>query len=174
LLTGLLCQFLSVLNVGGTVYLTRRFRVSQCLQIMEENKITFFVGVPTVYIMMLTEIEKQYRDLSALRMAIYGGSALSEISIRGLAKISPTIQLFNGFGATETSAPCIISPSKDSLRKLPSIGIEISVVECRIMNDQGVEVPIGQSGELWVKGSTVIKGYWNNEEANRREFTEGY
>ena len=172
--TGLICQFLSVLNVGGTVYLTRRFRANQCLKIIEENKISFFVAVPTVYIMILAEIEKQFRDLSSLRVAIYGGSAMSESTIRGLSNISPHILLFNGFGATETSAPCIISPSMDSLRKLPSIGIEIPVVECRIVNEHGDDVPIGQSGELWVKGSTVIKSYWNNEKANEQEFSEGY
>ena len=80
------------------------------------------------------------------------------------------------YGLTESSPVTHVNPFSGGKRKIGSIGIPISDTECRIVDlvDGNMDVPIGESGEILVKGPQVMKGYWNRPEETANTLTDGW
>jgi len=144
------------------------------LELMEKEKITFFIGVPTMYIMMLSRPEFKNFDLRHWRIGAYGGSIMPDSTIVQLTETLPNLRLFNSYGATETTGSSTALPSQYARSHAKSVGIPFPTVECKIMDEQGREVPRGTIGEIWLKGPNVVKGYWNNPQATAAEITDGF
>lgn len=78
-----------------------------------------------------------------------------------------------GYGLTETSPTCTITPHSAGPSAYGSIGALLSNVEARLVDEDDKDVPVGERGELWIRGGNVMKGYWRNPEATKGCMAEG-
>jgi long-chain acyl-CoA synthetase len=80
----------------------------------------------------------------------------------------------NGYGLTETSSVTTMNSGVDYQRKPDSVGVPVAVVDVRVVDPEGQDVPVGQAGELWIRGPNVVKGYWRKPEATAAAFEDGW
>ncbi len=80
----------------------------------------------------------------------------------------------NAYGATETTSPATIMPADQTAQRRLSVGRPVPGAEICIMDETGHELPVGETGELWIRGAMVVSGYWRNPEADAREFAAGF
>jgi len=80
----------------------------------------------------------------------------------------------NGYGLTETTSAVIANSGADYLARPESVGRPQATVDARVVGDDGDEVPVGEIGEIWIRGPNVIPGYWNNPEATEASFGGGW
>jgi long-chain acyl-CoA synthetase len=172
--TGLVAQFLHFISIGGTCVIMRSFKTERFLDLMVNESITHTIAVPTIYFFMLNSPELKYADLSSLRIAAYGGAPMAKDTILRLKAELPWLELYNCYGATETTSPATITPADKSLLKADSVGLPVPVGEMKVCDDQGNELSQGSIGELRIKGPMVIPGYWENPSANEHCFIDGY
>jgi long-chain acyl-CoA synthetase len=131
--------------------------------------------VPTILWLMLNEPELASYDLSSMRQFAAGGSASPEELLRACAARLPGVQLMPGYGLTEATAMTHTTTSLDeALAKLGSVGKALPILEDRVVDASGKDLPPGQPGELLVKGCQVMKEYWNNPEATRQTIVDGW
>jgi len=172
--TGLVGQLLHMVQVGGTSVLMEKYKTDRYIQLLAEENITFLFNVPTIYVMMMSHPDFAKHTYHAVRTLAFGGAPMSMDTISNLKKAFPGAELHNAYGATETSSPTTIMPRHAPKEKLHSVGMPIPVAEIKVIDENGEECAPGQVGQLLIKGPMVIEGYWNNEEANRRSFTDGF
>ena len=144
------------------------------LEAISKFKPTFAPLVPTMFIGLLNHPGIDQADLTSIKGCFSGSAPLPLEVIRDFeAKTGSTI--VEGFGMTESSPVTHINPFIGK-RKVGSIGVPIPDTLCRIvdLNDGETDMPVGESGELLVKGPQVMKGYWNNPEATAETLTNGW
>lgn len=143
------------------------------LETIRKFKPTFAPLVPTMYIGMLNHPDIDKTDLTSIKGCFSGSAPLPVEVIRDFEKITGAV-IVEGFGLTEATPVTHVNPFAGGKRKVGSIGVPISDTECRIVNldAEDTDVPVGQTGELLVKGPQVMKGYWNNPEETARTLTD--
>ncbi|OQY44400.1 MAG: long-chain fatty acid--CoA ligase [Desulfobacteraceae bacterium 4572_87] len=144
------------------------------LEAISKFKPTFAPLVPAMFIGLLNHPGIDQADLTSIKGCFSGSAPLPVEVIRDFeAKTGSTI--VEGFGMTESSPVTHINPFVGE-RKVGSIGLPISDTECRIvdLNDGETNMPLGESGELLLKGPQVMKGYWNKPEATAETLTDGW
>lgn len=157
---------------GGYFYLLKRWESSKkTLQVMEEKDITFFFGPPTMYTYMLNEPNVENYQLK-LKVAYTGASSLPKSIFERWREVFG-FEIVEGYGLTECS-PVVSANPIDGQKKIGSVGLPITDVQVKIVNDQFEEVPVGEVGELVVKGPSVMKGYFNREKENQEAFYDGW
>ena len=172
--TGLVGQLLHMFYVGGTVHSLKRYQNEEYINRILDHKINFLFNVPTIFIMMSTSEEFQKHSFDFVKKVAFGGSPIYQQTFTMLKKAFPEAQLHNAYGATETTSPATLMPVKYSESKATSVGLPVKVADIKIIDPEGEECPIGESGELYIKGPMVIKEYWDNPTANQTSFTDGY
>jgi O-succinylbenzoic acid--CoA ligase len=172
--TGLIAIVFSMFSVGGTVLVLPTFRARAFLEFAAEEKMTHTVLVPAMYNLCLREPDLNRHDLSAWRIGSYGGAPMPESAIVALGKALPGLVLINGYGATETTSPASMTPPGEGLRRRETIGAPLHCADIIVVDSSGREVPVGQIGEIWIRGPMVVQGYWNDPQATRAAFTAGY
>ncbi|WP_135548375.1 class I adenylate-forming enzyme family protein [Paenibacillus cymbidii] len=172
--TGLVGQMLHMVYIGGASVLVRRFRAAEFVRVLSEARITFTFNVPAVYTMMLCDESFARFRYDAVRILAYGGAAMSPQTIEQLKRTFPGVQLYNAYGATETTSPATVMPAGYQERKLLSVGLPIPVIEVKIVNHDGEICGPLQEGELLIKGPNVVQGYWDNKDANETSFEGDY
>jgi long-chain acyl-CoA synthetase len=150
---------------GGTLTFIPRFDPAKALEIIERDKVTVFMGVPTMYNAMLHEDSREQRDTSSLKICTSGGSAMPGELLRGFEEAFGC-KVLEGYGLSETS-PVASFNHPDKERKIGSIGTPIQDVEMKVVDDDGNEVEQGEVGEIVIKGPNVMKGYWDREDATK-------
>jgi len=169
---GQTCALNAAVLTGATVTLLPRFEPGRALEIIARDRVTIFEGVPTMYVAMLRHPSVSTTDLSSVRVAVSGGSALPVEVLHEFERIFAA-DLLEGYGLSETS-PIVSFNRVGELRKPGSIGTPVEGVEVRMLDPEGVEVPQGQVGELAVRGHCVMKGYWENPEATAAAIPDGW
>ncbi|KAI8084129.1 uncharacterized protein B0P05DRAFT_536257 [Gilbertella persicaria] len=151
------------LYLGIPVYVMPRFDLVQFCETVQKQKITFTCLVPPIILLLAKHpIINQY-DLSSLQLVICGAAPLGADLSQQVKKRLPNLVIKQGYGLTETTPVAIAEPTD---RVVPgSIGILVSSMTAKIVDEDGNEVPTGERGELWLKGPNVMKGYINNPEA---------
>ena len=146
----------------------------QLLEAIEKFKPTFAPLVPTMYIGMLNHPRIEKSDMTSIKGCFSGSAPLPLEVIRDFEAKTGAV-IVEGFGMTESTPVTHINPFGGQ-RKVGSIGLPIPDTECRIvdLSDGETDVPVGDSGELLVKGPQVMKGYWNNPEATAETLTDGW
>ena len=144
------------------------------LETISKYKPTFAPLVPTMFIGLLNHPKIEQTDLTSIKGCFSGSAPLPVEVIREFEKKTGSV-IVEGFGMTESSPVTHINPFNGQ-RKAGSIGLPISDTLCRVvdLNDGKTDLPIGEAGELLVKGPQVMKGYWNNPEATAETLADGW
>lgn len=172
--TGLVAIILAMAGVGGCVVVLREFKAAACVQQVVTHRVTYSLMVPAMYALCLREPALANADLSAWRLAGFGGAPMPPSTIEGLHTHCPGIRLFNAYGATETTSPATITPTGSTRVEMVGVGVPVPCGDIRVMDAQGVEVPRGTPGEVWIAGPMVVPRYWNNPAATAQGFVAGY
>lgn len=168
-----LYQVLMAFMFGGTIVLERSFLyIHQVLKRIEDEKVTGFPIVPTILAMLLTLENLANYNFSTLRYLSNTGAALPVEHIRKLRRLFPDVKLYSMFGLTECKRVSYLPPNELD-RRPDSVGIPMPNCEVFILNENGEEVAPGEVGELVVRGSNVMQGYWNSPELTAKYFRGG-
>jgi long-chain acyl-CoA synthetase len=133
--------------------------------------ITVFIGVPAMYV-VLVNAGKQNVAFPNLRRVICGGAPLPVDTINGM-KEGLDLEVVEGYGLTEASPACLFNPIH-GVHKPGSVGVPFPLNECKVVNEDGEEQPVGKPGELLVKGPNVMRGYYNRDEENAVTIVDGW
>lgn len=152
-----------VFTIGGTIVLHRSFDAAEVWRTIAAERCTVVLGVPTIWKMLLEAPEFAGADLSSVRWLISGGAPLPQYIIEAYQRRGVVFK--QGYGLTEVGVNCFAMTVEESVRRAGSIGKPLMFTETRLVGEDGAEVPVGEVGELWLRGPHVCRGYWNNPEA---------
>jgi long-chain acyl-CoA synthetase len=159
---------------GGTMVLMYRWDAGEALRLIEREKVTGMSGVPVMARELLDHPDFAITDISSLTALAGGGAQVPPDLVLKIESQVASARPGTGYGMTETCG-IITSISGDFFVDKPdSAGPAMPCYEAKCVDDDGNEVPLGQVGELWVKGSAVIKGYINRPEATAATITDGW
>ena len=170
---GLSSVTLGTLTAGACLQIATRFAAPDVAHALMFDAITVFQGVPAMYAKLI-ELVADDKNFSApqLRFTYAGGSPLDPaLKARSEARLGLT--LHNGYGLTE-SAPTVSQTRLERPRLDCSVGEIIPGVTVRIVDRQGHEVAIGESGELWLRGPNVMKGYYRDPQLTQTVIIDGW
>ncbi len=168
-----LYQVIPSIMYGGTVILESSFMFPiKILQLIEKEKATGFPMVPTIFALLFNLKNLDKYDLSSLRYITNAGAALSAERILKLKTILPKTKIFSMYGLTECQRVSYLNPAEIEIRP-SSVGKAIPNCEVFLLNENNEEVGVGDVGELVVRGSNVMRGYWNAPELTKKTFREG-
>jgi len=156
----------------GTIFLMSGFDMEKILKSIQENEITLFFGVPTMFAWLAIFPDVEKYDTSSVARWISGAAALS-LEIRQAFEKRYKATILEGYGLTETVSGFSLQ-RHDRLVKPGSVGPVVSGAEVRVVDDEGRPLPPGQVGELTIKGPNVMKGYYKNEEETARVLKDGW
>ncbi|RSK26342.1 fatty acid--CoA ligase family protein [Bacillus sp. HMF5848] len=157
---------------GGTVLIVPKFSPGDIFSLVKETEATVFAGVPTMYNFLLQYPEGQPDDMKSLRLCISGGASMPVALLKSFEK-KFQVAISEGYGLSEASPVTCFNPL-DRPRKPGSIGTSILNVENKVVNELGEDVPVGEVGELIVKGPNVMKGYYKMPEETAATIKEGW
>ena len=157
---------------GACLTLLPKFDGEQALSIIDRDRVSVFLGVPTMYMGLLAVKDKERFDTTALQVAASGGASLP---VEVLHKVEQTfgITLLEGYGLSETS-PVASFNHPDRPTKPGSVGIPIRGVEFALHDENDNDVAEGEIGEIVIRGENVMKGYWNRPEATDEAMRGGW
>lgn len=160
------------LHRGARVVLLRKFDADLILRLTEQERVTVLFGVPTMMDFMKRSPLFASCDLSSVRYAIVGGEAMPLNLIDTWEKRG--IPIRQGYGLTEFGPNVFSLNQEDSRRKRGSIGFPNFYIEARVVDDAGVEMPVGEVGELILRGPVAMSGYWQNPAATAEVLKNGW
>jgi len=159
---------------AGAMIIMFSFNPSEVLEAIEYYRIRLFAGVPVMYQMIINSPDFTERDLSSIESAACGSAALApELSRRWEEVVG--IRVSQGFGLTESTAFSHMAALWMPEIKSESIGVPDIDTDCIIVNPETLEeLPIGEVGEMLIRGPQVMKGYWKNPEATKKDLVNGW
>lgn len=167
-----LYQVLMAFKVGGTIVLERLFTYPHAvLETIVREKITGFPIVPTISAILLQMDLKKYR-FPNLRYLTNTAAALPVHHIRRLRECFPHVQIYSMYGLTECKRVSYLPPAEIDIRP-GSVGRGMPNEEVYLADDFGRRLPPGSTGELVVRGSNVMKGYWESPEETAKMLRPG-
>lgn len=173
---GLQSLLLPFTAAGGKVVLMHHWDPVEALDLIERESVTALAGVPTTVFQLLEEAERQGRTLPSLSGVASGATLVPPELVRRIDhQLASRAAPANGYGLTETSGPAITNSGQSYVDRPDSVGKPISpVMEVRVVNLDGTGVPTGEVGEIWLKGPTVVRGYFGDDAATAVAFTDGW
>lgn len=167
--------------LGASHAYLAEYTPANVLAAIARYRVTIASLVPTVIIRMLQDPEFGRHDMSSLRLISYGTSPMAAEWIRRAMEAFPDVDMHQCYGLTETSPILAILDETAHRRALAgeeallrAAGRPLVGVDLRILDDQGAEVPVGQVGEIVVRGPQVAKGYHNRPQENAESFRNGW
>ena len=157
----------AIMNVGlycgAELLLQPRFKLAEALGAIDKDKPTVLMGVPTMYSAINEAKDRDKYDLSSLRYCISGGAPLP-MAIKTKFEEVTGCTLVEGYGLTEAGPVCTINPI-GGLNKPNSAGLPLpaTVIEITSLEDSDMLLPLGEVGEICVRGPQVMAGYWQQE-----------
>ena len=171
---------------GRTLVLQRQFDEEGWMKLVQDEQVNRAMMVPTMLKRLMDQPTFKDYDLSSLQVITYGAAPMPlEVIKKAIAEF-PGTRFINAFGQTETASTITMLPPDDhniseddpefekKLNRLSSIGKPLPDVEVRIVNEDGADVPQGETGEIVAKGQRLMKGYWNREEATKETLRGGW
>ena len=172
--TGLVPVMLGSIISGAKLVMTHRWDPDRALELIEREAVTNFVGVPTMSWDLLEAPSWGARDVSTLRSIGGGGAPMPPELVKRIDDSFPKGRPGLGYGMTETNAYGPQNSGQDFLDHPRSTGRLIPVMEMRITDPEGNELPRGETGELWFRGPSLIRGYWNRPADTAATIVDGW
>ncbi|MCB1645144.1 MAG: AMP-binding protein [Pseudomonadales bacterium] len=163
----------SVLFCGGCVHLVSRFSASETLRAIEEDQLVGFLGVPTMYAMMLEALQGRENWQPRRPRFMFSRGAPLDPSLKQRVEARFGMPLHNGFGLTETG-PTVCQTRLYAPLENCSVGFQLPGVDVEVRGADGKSVPQGDVGELWVRGPNVMKGYFRKPELTAEVIVDGW
>jgi len=165
----LTCNCLLFVHMGGlNVLITNPRDIPALVHELRAHRFTMITGVNTLYNALLNNPAFSRLDFSALKLGAAGGMALHPTVAQRWREVTGR-SLVEGYGLTEASP--VVACNRDDAPALGTVGLPLPSTEISIREDD-LEVPLGQSGELWVRGPQVMAGYWNHPEETAKVLTQ--
>lgn len=157
---------------GAAVLIAPRFSPAEIFELVKSQQATVFAGVPTMYNFLYQFQDGDPQDFATVRLAISGGSSLPVALLHSFEQRF-NVRVSEGYGLSEASPVTCFNPL-DRERKAGSIGTTIFSVENKVVDEFGEEVPVGEVGELIVRGPNVMKGYYKMPEETAQAIRGGW
>lgn len=154
---------LSMMYYGGTnLMITNPRDIPGFIKTLSQRPFTVIAGLNTLFNAMMNHPGFTKLDFSRLKITVAGGMALQKPVAERWMSLTKT-PIVEGYGLTETSPVASCNPV-DGTDKVGSIGLPLPSTEMKLCDDNGQEVKQGESGEIWIKGPQVMKGYWQKQQ----------
>ena len=162
------------LSRGGSVVLLPKFDPAQVVSTIETDRPTLFAGVPTMFIALKALPDLGRRTLTSLRGIFVGAAPLPLEVMREFEQLTGA-SLIEGYGLTEAVTAIACNPAQ-GVRKPGTVGVPFPDVEWRLMDlvDGTREVPVGEAGEVVLRGPDLMTGYWNQPEKTAEVLRDGW
>jgi len=160
---------------GGTVHMLQKFEAEETLKLISDRKITVGFFVPTHFHAMFNlgaQTLAKY-DVSSMRMVGSGAAALPQETKERIVAHFGEGRLFEGYGSTEAGGISNLRP-EDQLRKKSCVGLPLTGVELKILDDDGNPVAEGEIGEVVCRNGWLFNGYWNKPEQTAEVLRDGW
>lgn len=139
------------------------------IKTLQKVEFTGFVGLNTLFVALCAQQDFRALNFSKLKLTVSGGMALTKAAFDEWRNVTGC-DVAEGYGMTETSPVVSFNPS-DNIKQ-GSIGMPVPNTNCKVIDDDGNDLPLGEAGELCVKGPQVMKGYWQRPEATAETITK--
>lgn len=170
---GLFAFMTPLLYLGGRIVLAKAFDAAESLRVIEEERCTVILGVPTLFQMWLQSPQFTSADFSHVRFFISGGAPCPPTLIEAWRQAKGVV-FRQGYGLTEVGPNCFSMSDAESVPKTGSVGKPVFHSEMRLVAADGRDVPSGETGELLIRGPHVCAGYWQNEAATAAALRHGW
>jgi acyl-CoA synthetase (AMP-forming)/AMP-acid ligase II len=174
--TGEVPVLLNSFVIGRTMVLMRKWDAEEAMRLIEKEKITYFVGVPTMSLELMNHPDRDKYDLSSLTDIAAGGAPRPVSHVERLQKTFGWAQPALGYGLTETNAVGFSNFWSNYQAKPASTGrVQEPLVTNAILGPGDAHLPAGEVGEIAIRSAANMTGYWNDPDATRAAFTDdGY
>ena len=159
---------------GGTIIISEAFSPDRTLAQLVETNATIFFGVPAMYTILLSKPEIATYNFEYLRLFCYGAAPMPYELVKQLKEVFPNVAVQNLYGQTENTPAATSLLDDAALQKIGSVGKPLARTEVKLVSGDGEEVPIGEVGEICVRGPQVMKGYLRNPEETKRTIQNGW
>lgn len=174
-ISGLHAQLLAALRHGRKLVFMYRWDAQQALALMQKEKVTQFNGAPSMVQQVLTQPQLHESGvLDNLFGVGVGGGGMHHKLIDLVLEHVPNKMSGIGFGLTESNGVCAGSSGRMFEERPRASGVLSPIIEVRIAGDDGRTLPAGEAGEVWLKGVTMMQGYWGQPEATRSAMQDGW
>jgi acyl-CoA synthetase (AMP-forming)/AMP-acid ligase II len=160
---------------GSKIVMLQRWNLADTLALAERERVTSFGGVPTIARQILEAPDLSKYDLASVRGFPLGGAAVPpDLPKRALEIFGDSLQILNGYGSTETTSAVVTNVGVEYAQRLDSVGRPNLTADLRIEGPDGRPLGPGEVGELCFRSPQVVKGYWNDPDATRQAFVDGW
>ncbi len=162
-------------SLGAKMVLMSKFEPAKACETIQQRKVTVFCGVPTMYQLLLGNPDLAKYDLTSIRVCISGASALPPQVQKRFMEVTSGF-LAEGYGLTEASPVTHCNPVDKTLLHVGSTGLPLPDTEARVVDlETGSKaLPVGEVGELAVKGPQIMKGYWQKPQETALVLYDGW
>ena len=172
--TGLVPVMLGAFVGGSKLVMTYKWDPDRALELIERERVTNFVGVPTMSWDLLEAPSFAERDTSSLLAVGGGGAPMPPELVKRIednfSKGRPSL----GYGMTETNAYGPGNAGDDFIAHPTSTGRAVPLMDLRVTDPLGTVLPTGETGEIWFRGPMLIRGYWNRPDATADTIVDGW
>ena len=172
--TGCIPVMLGAALTGARLVMMHKWDPARALELIERERVTTFVGVPTMSADLLACPDFATRDTSSLQNVSGGGGPMAPDLVRRIEGSFSGARPQLGYGMTETNAYGPSNSGDDYLRKPASTGRVVPIIDVAVIGLDGEPRPTGEIGEICFRGASLIRGYWNRPEATAEAIRDGW
>lgn len=163
---------LTPLTHGCSFVPIAKFEPDKLLKIIKRTNSSVFLGVPSMYNVLLNTKDDKKNHFGSIKLCISGGASMP-VDVMNRFEEKFGVAIYEGDGPTECSPVTCVNPV-GGVRKIGTVGLPVPNVEMKILDESGKEMARGEIGEIAVRGDSVMKGYWKQPEATAESFVDDW